>query len=409
MACDSPASPTPPNSDNDDWDPNRVAPKYDELDFSQVLNMDAVTPSAEATDYVLLDIADYGQILIHLFPDVAPGTVENFKSLVAKGFYDGLIFHRVIYNFMIQGGDPKGNGTGGQTDEKGNEINIKGEFTTNGFVNNLRHTRGVVSMARADDPNSASSQFFICHQNYMSGNGKYASFGYVVYGMDTVDAIAATATDGNDKPLSNVVISSAKFANVPAEAFVKPYVPSPLDSLTPSEAATDYVLMDVANYGKLLIRLCPDVAPKTVANFQKLVSEKFYNGLIFHCVIENFMIQSGDPDGTGYGGSDETVEGEFSANGFDNTLSHTRGVISMARLRNDMDSATSQFFICQKDFTDGDGQYAAFGYVLYGMDVVDAIAKVPTDINDKPLDDIVITSITFVNVPDGLFETETTK
>ena len=197
---------------------DRVAPQHTDLDFSQVTDMSKISPSDTETDYVLLDVANYGKILIRLYPDVAPKTVANFKSLVAKGFYDGLIFHRVIENFMIQGGDPKGNGTGGQTDANGNEINIRGEFTSNGFENNLRHVRGVISMARANDPDSASSQFFICHQNYMSGNGKYAAFGYVVYGMDTVDAIAKVTTDENDKPKTDVVITSIRFANVPAEA-----------------------------------------------------------------------------------------------------------------------------------------------------------------------------------------------
>ena len=419
IACDSDTTDggnTPGSSDSD-----RVAPKHAELDFSEVVNMEAVTTTDAQTDYVLLDIANYGKILIRLFPNVAPSTVENFKSLVAEGFYDGLIFHRVINNFMIQGGDPAGNGTGGHTDASGKEINIKGEFNANGFENNLRHLRGVVSMARTSaNMNSASSQFFICHQNYMSGNGQYAAFGYVVYGMGTVDKIAKVSTDSNDKPMTDVVITSAKFANVPAEAFIKPAgthsAPtmkdidftevSDLSLVTPSQTATDYVLLDVAEYGKILIRLYPNVAPETVANFKKLVADGFYDGLIFHRVMENFMIQGGDPEGTGYGGSDEAIKGEFAANGFENNLSHVAGVISMARLLNDMDSATSQFFICHKDFTDGNGQYAAFGYVVYGMDVVDAIAKVETDLGNKPITDVVITSAKFANVPTAALKTE---
>ena len=196
--------------------PAQNAVKFQDIDLSSVVNFDAVTVSETATDYVLLDVADYGKILIRLYPDVAPKTVANFKSLVAEGFYDGLIFHRVIEDFMIQGGDPQGTGMGGSPN------NIKGEFKKNGFENNLKHVRGVVSMARrGDDMNSASSQFFICHQNYASGNGSYAAFGYVVYGMNVVDKIAKVSTDSNDKPLTNVVIASAKFANVPAEAMVE--------------------------------------------------------------------------------------------------------------------------------------------------------------------------------------------
>ena len=161
---------------------------------------------------VIIDVKDYGKITVELYPDVAPVTVRNFKKLVNEGFYDGLIFHRVIEDFMIQGGCPVGDGTGGQTDAKGNRINIKGEFSANNFKNTLNHTRGVISMARSGDPNSASSQFFICHQSAAHLNGKYASFGKVTSGMEVVDAIAAVPTNENDKPLTDVVITSITFA-----------------------------------------------------------------------------------------------------------------------------------------------------------------------------------------------------
>lgn len=141
-------------------------------------------------------------------------------------------------------------------------------------------------------------------------------------------------------------------------------------------------VIDVKNYGKITIELKPEVAPITVENFKNLVSEHFYDGLTFHRIMEGFMIQGGDPLGNGTGGSDETIRGEFSQNGFENTLSHTRGVVSMAR-SNDPDSASSQFFIVHEDSTFLDGQYAAFGVVTDGMDVVDKIAKdaKPTDNN----------------------------
>ena len=161
---------------------------------------------------VVIDVKDYGKITVELYPDIAPATVRNFKKLVNQKFYDGLIFHRVIENFMIQGGDPLGDGTGGQTDENGNKINIPGEFSENGFKNTLAHTRGVISMARSNDKNSASSQFFICQVSYPSLNGKYASFGKVTEGMEVVDAIAAVPTNSNDKPLTDVVITSITFA-----------------------------------------------------------------------------------------------------------------------------------------------------------------------------------------------------
>lgn len=156
-------------------------------------------------------------------------------------------------------------------------------------------------------------------------------------------------------------------------------------------------VIDVKDYGKITIELKPETAPITVENFKKLVSEHFYDGLTFHRIIEGFMIQGGDPLGNGTGGSDETIKGEFSQNGFENNLSHTRGVISMARSM-DPDSASSQFFIVQQDSTYLDGQYAAFGVVTDGMDVVDKIAKdaKPTDGNGtiSASDQPVINSIT---------------
>ena len=129
-----------------------------------------------------------------LYPEIAPNTVNNFISLIKKGFYDGLIFHRVIYGFMLQGGDPEGTGMGGPG------YSIKGEFTGNGFKNDLKHTPGVLSMARTMQPNSAGSQFFIMHKNASHLDGQYAAFGKVIEGLDVVDKIADVDVDGNDKP-----------------------------------------------------------------------------------------------------------------------------------------------------------------------------------------------------------------
>lgn len=144
-----------------------------------------------------------------------------------------------------------------------------------------------------------------------------------------------------------------------------------------------HVEIDVKDYGTITLELDADAAPITVANFLKLANEGFYNGLTFHRIMSGFMMQGGDPEGTGFGGSDETIKGEFSANGVNNPLSHTRGAISMARNGLSMDSASSQFFIVHQDSTFLDGQYACFGYVTDGMDVVDAICKDarPTDDN----------------------------
>ena len=140
--------------------------------------------------YVAMAIKDYGVIIVELDAVSAPITVKNFVKLVRSGFYDGLTFHRVIDNFMIQGGDPNADGTGGHTDANGKEINIKGEFASNGHPNDISHLKGVISMARSDDPNSASSQFFICNANASKSlDGSYAAFGYIVEGISVVDKV----------------------------------------------------------------------------------------------------------------------------------------------------------------------------------------------------------------------------
>lgn len=144
---------------------------------------------------VTIEMENGKLIKAELYPEKAPNTVNNFISLVKSGFYDGVIFHRVISGFMIQGGDPAGVGTGGPG------YTIKGEFAMNGFKNNdLKHTRGVLSMARAMHPNSAGSQFFIMHQNSSHLDGQYAAFGKVIGGIEVVDEIASVKTDWNDKP-----------------------------------------------------------------------------------------------------------------------------------------------------------------------------------------------------------------
>ena len=147
-----------------------------------------------ANPIVTITMENGGVIKAELYPDVAPNTVNNFISLVKKGFYDGLIFHRVIAGFMIQGGDPQGIGVGGPG------YSIKGEFNANGFRNELKHTKGVLSMARAMMPDSAGSQFFIMHEDAPHLDGQYAAFGCVTEGLDVVDAIASVATDYNDRP-----------------------------------------------------------------------------------------------------------------------------------------------------------------------------------------------------------------
>lgn len=147
---------------------------------------------------VVIELENGKKIKLELYPDKAPITCANFEKLVREGFYDGLIFHRVISGFMIQGGDPQGTGMGGAKEK------IKGEFAMNGVPNDIKHVRGVISMARSMNPNSASSQFFIMHKDAPHLDGQYAAFGKVVEGIEAVDEIAETKTDYNDRPLNDI-------------------------------------------------------------------------------------------------------------------------------------------------------------------------------------------------------------
>ena len=184
-----------------------------------------LTEVESPTHYAIIDIADYGQITVALDGNSAPETVENFVTLAEEGFYDGLTFHRIIEGFMMQGGDPDADGTGGNKDEEGNEINITGEFYYNGYDNYLSHVRGAISMARANDYDSASSQFFIVHEDSTDSlDMLYAAFGYVIEGMDVVDAVceAAEPTDDN---------GTIEYENQPVITTITIYTPEEYEQL----------------------------------------------------------------------------------------------------------------------------------------------------------------------------------
>lgn len=182
-----------------------VEPTEDVQPTEAAVHKDAAENSTEGIEEIVqavIKMESGDTIKLELYPDIAPITVENFKKLCNEGFYDGLTFHRIISGFMIQGGCPRGNGTGGPG------YQIKGEFLANGVVNNLKHTRGVISMARSQAYDSAGSQFFIMHEEAPWLDGQYAAFGKVTEGMDVVDKIASVDTDYNDAPLEKVVIES---------------------------------------------------------------------------------------------------------------------------------------------------------------------------------------------------------
>ncbi len=348
----------------------------------------AFSPTLSGTVYAQITMSDGGVITLELDADTAPITVTNFVKLANDGTYDGTIFHRVIKNFMIQGGDPT-------VTKNGNKSipTIKGEFSANGVHNDISHKRGVISMARNSmSMDSASSQFFICHADSFHLDGKYAAFGRVIAGMDVVDKIASVTTDYNDRPTVDQKMASVKIID---EATAKAAVEAELNADTAEkkeEAVTllsgkHYAQITMTDGGIITLELDADTAPITVTNFVGHVNKKTYDGTIFHRVMAGFMIQGGDPTGTGYGDdSIPTIKGEFSANGVKNDISHDRGVISMARRTEYTNSATCQFFICHTsdDKASLDGQYAAFGRVIAGTDVVDKIASVTTDYNYRP-------------------------
>lgn len=221
----------------------------------------------------------------------------------------------------------------------------------------------------------------------------YARIGLIVLVIVSLFVLAACEEKEVDAPSVSLIEtvdsepktegSMTQMTFLPAQGFAK------------ADGKTNFVQIVMDSGNAIVIELRPDQAPITVANFQKLVGEEFYDGLIFHRIIRGFMIQGGDPEGTGMGGSKEAIKGEFSANGVDNTLPHKRGVVSMARTR-DPNSASSQFFICDADSPHLDGSYAAFGSVVFGLDEVDRIAALKVDMNDRPLNPPAMVSVFFV-------------
>lgn len=192
-------------SSADDYVSSSSSSKEDKDSETLVSNpQEDVIKETDDMPVATMKVKDYGTVKIILYPTIAPNTVNNFISLANSGFYDGLTFHRIISNFMIQGGDPKGDGTGGP------DYSIKGEFSSNGVTNDLKHKIGVISMARSQANDSAGSQFFIMTSDSDYLDGQYAAFGRVIEGMDIVSKIRSVDTDSNDKPKKDVVIESIK-------------------------------------------------------------------------------------------------------------------------------------------------------------------------------------------------------
>jgi len=422
-----------------------------------------------------------GVIKIRLFPEQAPKAVESFTKLANDGYYDGIIFHRVIEGFMIQGGDPTGTGRGGKS--------AFGAAFKDEFVPNLVNIRGSLAMANSG-PNTNGSQFFINQakkekitssvfesglnasrvtdkykdiytdnggnlnlDGYYSSSGKgHTVFGQVFDGMSVVDEIAAVKTDANDKPLSSVKMTTVRIekydGTVPEKETSQPAAESSEQSSVAASSSPqteikggklgmqldkpqkgEEIAVMQTTAGTMKIRLFPEQAPKAVENFKTLAKNKYYEGIIFHRVIKDFMIQGGDPTGTGTGGQSAfgaAFEDEFAPNAV-----NLRGSLAMAN----SGPATngSQFFINQSkkenfNFSqvsswldpskvtdeykklyeenggnahlDGyyrtSGGHTVFGQVFEGMDVVDAIAETQVGAGDKPVTDIKIVKVEII-------------
>ena len=336
-----------------------------------------------------------GRVVIEMRPDLAPLHVEQIKTLTREGFYDGVVFHRVIEGFMAQSGDPTGTGFGASQ-----LPNIPAEFTDAPFI------RGAVGMGRGEAVDSANSQFFIMFAEGRFLDGLYTLWGHVTVGMDCVDQIARGEPPANPDVILTILVAAdapADEAEAPAPA---DEAAAPVDAADVPAAAEPEVAgiaepepvvlggpentlyLELA-CGRVVVEMRPDLAPLHVERIKALTRSGFYDGVIFHRVIEGFMAQSGDPTGTGFGGSPlPDLLAEFSNEPF------VRGAVGMARGAAD-DSANSQFFIMFDEGSFLDGLYTLWGHVSVGMDCVDQIARGEPPANP----DVILTMLVAADAP----------
>lgn len=399
-----------------------------------------------------MKLKDYGTVKFRLFPEYAEQGVENFVKLAESGYYDGLTFHRVISEFMLQGGDPNGNGTGGAS-------TWGGQFDggTNGHI---IHAAGALAYANSGDTSTNGSQFYIVTGSefntellnllterdyditdnekavyekvggapYLDGN--YTVFGQVFEGLDIIFKLQYAATNSSDKPLSDIIIESMKVSQYNGEElrwYITDYdYENPLDAepinYTAPEEDEEIVVMNIKDYGTVKFKLFPEILPEACENFKELAKKGYYDGLTFHRIIKDFMVQGGDPNGDGTGGA-SVWGGEFDGGKYYN-LVHTAGALAYA---NSGSTSTdgSQFYVVTGEvyndegianleaggyqFRDSvkklyttqggtpwlDGSYTVFGQVIDGLDVIFKIQNVDTDAeNSKPLSEVVIDSVT---------------
>lgn len=403
-----------------------------------------------------MNIKDYGTVKIRLFPEYAETGVDNFVQLAESGYYDGLTFHRVISDFMIQGGDPMGNGTGGAS--------IWGGQFDGGTDPHLIHVSGALAYANSGSTETNGSQFYIVtgteitdddittYEQYyglsFSENqkaaykraggtpfldGNYTVFGQVFDGLDIIYKIQYVPTNVSDKPLGDgVIIESVKVSKYNGED-LKWYLSDYSDYQDPADAepvnfsdikeGEEIAVMDIEGYGTVKIRFFPEYAPEAVENFVQHAKDGYYDGVTFHRIIEDFMIQGGDPKGDGTGG--ESIWGEKFDGGKYYNLVHARGAIAYANSGGTNTNGSQFYIVTGEDYDDEafanleanpqysfrdsvkefykkvggtpflDRSYTVFGQVFDGLDVVFKIQSVEVDAanNSRPLKDVVINSI----------------
>ena len=418
-------------------------------------NVDIMNYTApEKGDTIIeLTFKDYGTVKFRLFPEYAELGVENFVGLANDGFYDGLTFHRIMKEFMIQGGDPLGNGMGGKS--------LWGSSFDGGTDSHLIHLPGAVAYANSGSTASNSSQFYIVtgmeipddlfdyyeqrgimHSDnakemyFQYGgvpflDGNYTVFGQVFDGLDVIYQIQCVATNADDKPFDDVIIESVRVSEYNGEELkwhISDYPdfddPNAHDivNFTEPEIGDEIIKMNIKDYGEVKIRLFPEYLSDASENFIELVKQGYYDGLTFHRVINDFMIQGGDPLGDGTGG--ESIWGDKFDGGTYFNLVHVAGALAYA---NSGATSTngSQFYIvtgekCDDDYFNElsvygydysetmqenykkagygypalDGGYTVFGQVIDGLDVIFEVQKTETDDSDKPLNDVIIESMT---------------
>jgi cyclophilin family peptidyl-prolyl cis-trans isomerase len=323
-------------------------------------------PQREAP-YLVIQVKDFGPIAVELFPAAAPRNVANIESLARKGFYDGLTIHRVAPGFVIQGGDPKGDGTGGP------------DYTVPAEIG-LKHVRGALAMARTGDdvnPDKASSscQFYICLQDLPTLDNNYTVIGQTREGMAVVDSIAKVARDPGDKPLKPVVMQKVTVEMRP--------------SARPEPEERDFMTIAFRGFGKVKVELFPEDAPRSVISVESLAAEGFYDGAKVDKVIPGFVIQGSDPNtGRGCCGRCPNVPSEFKRK-------NVRGAVGIGYApRLTKASATCEFYICLADLPRLDSAgFAVIGQVVEGMPVVEKIAGVKCGTENRPSSPVVIANV----------------